>query len=401
MRRILPIACLLFAPAIPAPSVAGPLGNALGDGAPQLDARLRFEQATQDVAGRADGRALTGRLRLGYASAADRDWMALAEFEGNWPLTDDRDYNSLRNGAGGRAVIADPRGEELNRLWLQYRGLPATTIRLGRQRLVLGNARFVGNVGWRQNEQTFNALHIDHGAAQAFRLRYAWLTGAETVLFTSRPLDAHLLHLDYTGFGERLTVSGYAYLLDFEAADAPDSRTVGVRLSGNQGRFRYAAEYADQGAAADSDGASIEPDAAYWLAELGATLGALTATVGLEHLGGDQDPATAPFSTPLATLHKFQGWADVFLATPPTGIEDRYLQLAASAAGWKLLATYHRFAADAGGAEHGREFDLQLGRRFGSAVNALFKYARYTAAEFGVDTERVWLSLDYVFAGAS
>ena len=31
------------------------------------------------------------------------------------------------------------------------------------------------------------------------------------------------------------------------------------------------------------------------------------------------------FTTPLATLHKFQGWADKFLTTPPNGIEDLYV----------------------------------------------------------------------------
>jgi hypothetical protein len=31
------------------------------------------------------------------------------------------------------------------------------------------------------------------------------------------------------------------------------------------------------------------------------------------------------FTTPLATLHKFQGWADKFLTTPVNGLADLYV----------------------------------------------------------------------------
>ena len=41
---------------------------------------------------------------------------------------------------------------------------------------------------------------------------------------------------------------------------------------------------------------------------------------GYELLGSDG--VTVAFSTPLATLHAFEGWADKFLATPAAGITD-------------------------------------------------------------------------------
>ena len=45
---------------------------------------------------------------------------------------------------------------------------------------------------------------------------------------------------------------------------------------------------------------------------------------GIEYLEGN---GTIGFSTPLATLHKFQGFADVFLTTPASGITDAYGKL--------------------------------------------------------------------------
>ncbi len=45
--------------------------------------------------------------------------------------------------------------------------------------------------------------------------------------------------------------------------------------------------------------------------------------VGYEYMEGD---GTRAFSTPLATLHKFDGWADKFLTTPPNGLARAAMQ---------------------------------------------------------------------------
>ena len=44
---------------------------------------------------------------------------------------------------------------------------------------------------------------------------------------------------------------------------------------------------------------------------------------GYELLGSDDGKVA--FNTPLATKHKFNGWADKFLGTPKEGLEDVYL----------------------------------------------------------------------------
>ncbi len=47
-----------------------------------------------------------------------------------------------------------------------------------------------------------------------------------------------------------------------------------------------------------------------------------TLGVGYELLGSDD--GVAAFQTPLATLHKFNGFADQFLVTPAGGLQDIY-----------------------------------------------------------------------------
>src|SRR3546814_5482681 len=71
--------------------------------------------------------------------------------------------------------IADPQNIELNRLHLQYRGVAGSIVTVGRQRINLDDQRFVGSVGWRQNEQTFDAARLEStfGPVQV-DATYAW-----------------------------------------------------------------------------------------------------------------------------------------------------------------------------------------------------------------------------------
>lgn len=101
--------------------------------------------------------------------------------------------------------------------------------------------------------------------------------------------------------------------------------------------------------------------------------------------------------TPLATLHKFQGFADLFLNTPATGIEDLYLTVTGMAAGFNLTATWHDFSADSGSADYGTELDLVAGYKFNDTVNAELKYGSFSSDGFAVDTDKLWLTLNVSF----
>ena len=175
------------------------------------------------------------------------------------------------------------------------------------------------------------------------------------------------------------------------APGTPDHRILGVRASGNIHGFSYALEYADQSNYAD---APNSVDAQYYLAELGVKLGAVTPQIGYEVLGGD---GVFGFSTPFGTNHAFQGWADIFLNTPPGGIRDAYASLSGTTGKFKLAAIYHEFSADQGGQNYGSEIDLLLARPITQRLSLLLKYADYQADDFAVDTRRYWLQAEYQF----
>src|SRR5690606_13404246 len=117
---------------------------------------LRYEHV-DDRAFAADADAATLRLRAGMRLATGSGWNGLLEAEG---VAASGDYNSGANGRGSLPQILDPRGIELNQAWLGWKGARGA-VALGRQRLLFDNQRWVGNVGWRQNEQTFDALAFE------------------------------------------------------------------------------------------------------------------------------------------------------------------------------------------------------------------------------------------------
>jgi hypothetical protein len=108
------------------------------------------------------------------------------------------------------------------------------------------------------------------------------------------------------------------------------------------------------------------------------------------------------FSTPLATLHKFDGWADKFLTTPPNGLERRYVTLGYTKKGLGFLdtvsanAVYTEFDSNRLSIDYGSEVDLQLQAKY-QRFNLLLKYADYNADRFATDTHKYWVQLDYVW----
>lgn len=385
-----------------APGLAGAgVSEALAGGQASLDLRLRFEQAKQDGARDAD--ALTSRLRLGYATEAWQGFQAFVEYEGIAAVGGDDRYNSgppfleSTNGNTRFATVADPTGDEVNRAWLRYRGLPETQITLGRQRIILDDARFIGNVGWRQNEQTFDAFRAKYEPVAAVTLQYAYLWQQNFIFFNANELDAHLVNAQWAA-SEQLTLSGFAYFIDFAEDDggprapgAPDQRVLGARAKGQAGPIAYALSVADQSGHAEAP-ASV--DARYLLAELTLPDFGVAPTLGYELLGGDGDYA---FQFPLATNHKFSGWADLFLSTPPDGLADRYLKLKTQRGPVSVTVAYHDFASDNGSRDYGRELDAAVAWQPDASFGLLIKLADYEAEDFGVDTRRLWVQLRYGF----
>ena len=379
---------------------------------PMLDARLRHENVELPVL---QANAVTIRLRSGFELKDTTYHIAfLAEAEGN--LAIDGHYNAfpyLFPNAQSRpqyAVVADPMNIALNRLQLQYRD-KNVGLTVGRQRINLDDERWVGSAGWRQNEQTFDAVRgeaklgpvavdgtyadrqntiygNDGGPRTDYRGRFYFLGGA----LKTGPV----------------TTKGFAYLIDYDptafTVQANSSQTYGARATGtfkltHDLKLALAGSFARQSAYGS---APVRYAATYAAGEAALAYRRTTVKAGYELLGADATALGGPkaLQTPLATLHKFNGWADLFLTTPARGLQDSYGGIAyaftqvAAVKGLSAQLIYHRFGSDLGSLRYGSELDAAAGFRTGR-VNWLVKYADYSAGGFGVDTKKLWLQAEF------
>ncbi|HWL17914.1 MAG TPA: alginate export family protein [Opitutus sp.] len=378
---------------------ADSIGEAFGQGKVSINVRARYEGV--DQTGLRDAEAYTVRTRLGFTTAPINGFKAMIEAEDVTAIDGDRySQAGLNPGGAGRAVVADPESTEINQAWLAY-ATGQTALTAGRQRLVLDNARFVGDVGWRQNTQTFDAVTVTDKTFESLTLTYGYLYRINRV-FSHRHAqgrwdsDSHVLNASYAGlpFG---TLTGYAYLLDFDNAATNSSATVGASLTGTPAiadgvKLSYRAEYATQ-----SDYGSNPQDYRndYYALELGALAKPGGLSLGYEVLGTDNNVG---FKTPLATLHAFNGWADVFLTTPGGGLRDRYVKASTTLPeGIALLVFYHQFETDTG-VDLGEEWDVQVSRKFGKYFTGVVKYADFARDSLTVpDVRKLWVQVEFNF----
>ncbi len=399
MKKILPIICVFATCALGAAETAS-FSDAIAAGKVSINARLRYEGVEQT--GLRDANALTLRTRLGYTTAAWNGWKFMLEAE-NVTAADGDSYSQagLNPGGAGKAVVADPESTEINQVFASFSG-GHTTFTVGRQRLVLDNARFVGDVGWRQNQQTFDGVVLQNKSVEKTILNYAYLQRINRV-FSDRHAqgnwdsNSHVLNASYTGFAAG-TLTAYSYLLDFDNAAANSTATTGVSFNGAQKvsddfKVSYRAEFATQ---ADYGSSALNYRANYFVAEAGLVHKQGGVALGHERLGSDNNVG---FKTPLATLHAFNGWADMFLATPAAGLRDTYVKANATLPGAvSLLAFYHWYEADTNGANFGKEFNVQASRKFGKYVTATAKYADFSRDSLAfANVSKVWLQIEFIY----
>lgn len=370
---------------------------------PILDMRLRHEFADQANLNE-EASATTLRLRAGYEAAVTKNLLALGEIEGVAHLGAE-EFNNTFNGRTQYPVVADPDGLEINRLQVSYLGLPDTRMTLGRQRIVLDNARFIGAAGFRQNEQTFDAIRLQTSVIKPIAIDYAYVARVLRIFGPDSPKDdfngdTHLLNVAATtGFGR---LSGYGYWLDLEEAPEMSSATYGVRLArpvkGKQDwRFGYSVEYARQ---SEHGSARVAYRSDYLHGEAIVAHGPWTVNLGGEYLGGD---GVRAFQTPLATLHAYQGAADVFLVTPANGLRDVYLRGAwtteklPAVKSTKFTVSIHDFTSD-GGEALGQEIDAIARAAINPRWSMEVKGAYFDGAARGPsDITRLWATIEYKF----
>ncbi|WP_245335232.1 alginate export family protein [Shewanella sp. WXL01] len=368
------------------------IADAFTQGSAKVDLNFRYENVAQDNALK-DADALTLRTRLTFATADYYGLSALVEFEDSRNVFGVDDYNDTLGKNPEYSVIADPNTTELDQAFLQYKrqGFKA---KLGRQVIALGNQRFVGHVGWRQDRQTFDGITMQY-AVDAFQVDYGYITKRNRIFAEAKDVRAkdHMFNASYNlGFGK---VTGYGYLLEVDNDVKNGLDTYGVNFTGStklaDTKVMYKAEYAKQ----ESTTATTKYDADYLALEAGVGLAGFTIKGGYEKLGSDN--GQYGFSTPLATLHKFNGWADQFLGTPNEGLVDLYASVGGKLMDGKWALAYHKFDADKSSAtvdDLGSEIDVSFTLPIQKNYLLGIKYAAYSAGDAGagkVDTDKVWV----------
>ncbi|WKL57660.1 alginate export family protein [Asticcacaulis sp. ZE23SCel15] len=399
-RRFLLTAAAFTATYVPAS--AQTFSEALAASKPILESRLRSE--TNDQAGLQKAEALTWRNRIGFQSGEFNKLKLLVEFEDVRALKDD--YNSGTNGKTTYAGVGDPEGTELNRLQLTWTPNKAATFIAGRQRIVLDDGRFVGNSGWRQDEQTFDAVRADVKQGK-WAVTYAYVskvnrTQAEAADWDS---DSHLINVAYA-YSPALKVQVYDYALDFDGAPANSTNTLGARLSGEKAlsgvKLTYAAHYASQ---KDYGNNPADFDLNSYGFDGGVTHGIATLRVGYESLEGN---GVRGFITPIASNHGFRGWADAFSTagnkTMPAGLVDRNIGIVLTPKSpvtfFKkpaLTLIYREFETETTGLAVGSEWDAMATTDLTKNLSLMLKYADFErdGPPMPASRTKVWVALEY------
>ncbi len=360
--------------------------------------RYRFE-AVDDEAFAREAWANTLRSRLTVMPKPVNGFGLLFEVDDVRHVGADR-FNDSRNGVTNRPAVIDPEGTDFNQALLRYTGFADTELVIGRQRIERANQRFVGGVGWRQNEQTFDSASVNRRFGKHLALAYAYISRVNRINgpdagIPPADLDSntHLTDLSYSAT-PALTLTGYWYLMDFDNAptlanDMLGLKATGIVALGDELKLNYAAAFARQTDYGDNP---IDYSADYYLLEAGIAASRIGFKAGYEVLGGDASPGRA-FRTPLATLHAFQGWADKFLGTPDGGVTDLYIAVTGKALGADLVLRFHDFNAESGSGHWGSEWDASANWPIGRHYAVLLKGASYDADDHARDTGKYWLML--------
>jgi hypothetical protein len=387
---------------------------------PTIDIRARYENA--DIDTKDTSNAFTTRERLGLKTTKWNGFSALIEGEFTQVVNDE--YNGGAIGANpfdpAKTLIADPETNELNQGYLQYEGFD-TSAKAGRQKIIYDNAAFIGNVGWRQNEQTYDAISFTNKSVDHLTFSYAYVNQVNRIFgsFADAPLvnappviydnvqyidtNTNLINASYDGI-KGVTLGGYAYLMQFEDKENWDNNTFGMSAKGNLWDIAFYGELAIQ----DQAGPNADETAYYAHGTATKTFGKQTLALSVEELG-------AGFKTPFATVHAFNGYADAFVTGRVEGNHNGLTDVSAAYTipvffDIKWTNVLHAFGDNEISTGYGWEYDSVLVKKFNDNFTALAKVAvfdagddalidkQYNPAQVGLlDTTRFSIELDYTF----
>ena len=405
----------------------GQIPDAIARGKFNLNVRLRYEQVDEDNQApfTKNSYAPTVRTRFGFTTAPLYGFQGMLEGVNVSVLGPEHNYNAAgSNGQPARPPVGDPPMTRLDQAWLGYSNTNYVpfSAKVGQQQINLDNQRFIGDAGWRQNIQTYEAIGAQVTPVKDLKLYYSYIWNVDRVYGDVSGLAAanndfdsrsHLINVSYSGWKYGRFV-GYAYLLDLSngAGDANSCATYGGYFAGaapvnDKVMIDYRAEFAWQDQYADNP---QRYSADYCNLELGANIKPVALGAGYELLGSGANSGAGGgrvgFKTPLASLHPFNGWAEMFISHPPNGLQDIY-GYAQVTLPWQIpvRVVYHKFDADYGGGNYGQEVDLVVTKKFAKYWSVMVEFADYLGEDAiapppaapEVNIQKFWAAVEFNF----
>jgi len=318
-------------------------------------------------------------------------------------------------------LVADPDNTRLTQAFISYKYKDKYTFIAGRKYVVIDDHRFIGNVAWRQMPQSFGILSVAGKPTKNLDFLLAGIyerKGIVDTFNTNWRLDKMpvIFDINYKVISQ-FKLKGFAYLI------TDVHNTYGVKASGNietenKIKINYLGEYAKQTDPYTKDNLSVRPsiDTYYYRLKAGALLSGFFGNLMYTYFG-DKNGKSKGFSTPLSTLHKFDGWSDVLLKGAGNGFDYGMNEISVSF-GYKsintgkLMVAYLLFRANKSqiqvnnSKKIGSEIDILYTKKLTKRLSFLTKAAFYKAdngyitsgsIEGTRNTVKLWIQLHYRF----
>ncbi|MEM1223980.1 MAG: alginate export family protein [Verrucomicrobiota bacterium] len=335
-----------------------------------INTRLRYEIFDLDNGNPAldrDGTSL--RVRYGYTTP---------DFEGFTAMIEGETLTRVGGDAGDIHPLDDAGdGTDLNQAFIAYKNADFGSAKVGRQIYALDDQRFIGHVGWRQNIQTFDAATAAFTGVDNLTVNAFYFNAVERVNLDSNPLDSFGINVNYK-LAPEAVVTVFYYDIENDDLIGFNNETLGIRFTGtakiDDFAFKYLLSYATQ------DGVDTGEEGDYFAGDISGSFSGFTLGAGFEIL-------EAGFRTPLATVHKFNGFADALLPVTgfTNGLEDIYVY-----AGYKIpvgekkfipvKVIYHWFDSEesVAGQNGGSELDFVASYAVNKYLSLVAKYGDYS-----------------------
>ena len=382
------------------------IADSLARGRFTLELRPRYNRIDEsDKPERTEGG--TVRLTVGFVSAP----LQMTRFMVEGIHTDQVDphFNDDGGNINGSPypLLPDPRYTGMNRVYVEYKGLPDTRIRAGRQRVRLDNQRWISDNDFRQIPQLFDGVETVYTGLASMELYGAYFGRVRTTSGDTNDLNLTLLHAAWNPLPGQ-SVSAYAYFHDqaqngaFTGFADNSYRVIGVRWTGSAAPWLgwnavdvpFEAEFATQRA---HSGGDARIDANYW--RVGGGIAWRETVARLDYEVKESNGGRYAVQMPLTDFYAFNGWTLHFYNTPRQGLRDSWATLRQGWRDFTLYGEYHRFRSDYGGIDFGRELDVGLAYAWNENTVLRFQHARYDPGAATTDPRirKTWITFTWKY----